>query len=385
MLQIPCGCRKNNPDAHRITQIELYRLDVTKERHFSHGTWKNRQHVILKVSAGDQSGWSETIASKNNPDLNLCEWGDFLKEIKGLTVSEAFTFLKDNRGRALWTKRELEFVEMALLDLSGRLQGKSAIELLGLTGREPIYGTFCVLEEDPALAEKQAQLALEQNLKTHIKVKLFGKEELDRKLIVTLRKVMGPEAYIIADPNRGYKSWQNLDELARILVNLYNSGVDACEDPATLTNEEWITLQQKVGNLALIPDYNLRPAWESVNSALPNMGKYYNFHPACMGSFFDMVQLGAKVKDWGHDVMIGDASLIGPACTAWQQIAIGMGAAWVEALEKPHESDVFLQCIISKATFQQQDGRFAMKPKPGFGLEVDEILLKKKSIAYCSL
>ena len=162
MLQIPCGCRKNNRDAHRITQIELYRLDVTKERHFSHGTWKNRQHVILKVSAGDQSGWSETIASKNNPDLNLCEWGDFLKEIKGLTVSEAFTFLKDNRGRALWTKRELEFVEMALLDLSGRLQGKSAIELLGLTGREPIYGTFCVLEEDPALAEKQAQLAYER-------------------------------------------------------------------------------------------------------------------------------------------------------------------------------------------------------------------------------
>jgi len=383
MLHIPIRCKKSDSEEIRISQIELYRLDVTKERHFSHGTWKNRQHVILKISAGNQMGWSEAIASKNTPDLDICKWGNFLEEIKGLTISEAFLYLKDSRNRKPWTKRELEFVEMALLDLSGRLQGKPAVELLGLTGKEPVYGTFCVLEEKPELAAKQAQLALEQNLKTHIKVKLFGKEELDRKLIKAVRKVVGPEAFVIADPNRGYKSWKNLDELARTLVNLYNSGIDACEDPSILSNEQWIILQQKVGDLALIPDSNLRPAWESVNTALPNMGEYYNFHPACMGNFFDMVKLGAKVKDWGHDVMIGDASLIGPACTAWQQIAIGLGASWVEALEKPQESETFLKCIVTKATYQQNDGRFAMKLKPGFGLEVDEKLLKEKAVAYC--
>ena len=39
--------------------------------------------------------------------------------------------------------------------------------------------------------------------------------------------------------------------------------------------------------------------------------------------------------------MIGDSSLIGAACTFWQQLAIGNEASWVEAMEKPRNKMLF--------------------------------------------
>jgi hypothetical protein len=83
--------------------------------------------------------------------------------------------------------------------------------------------------------------------------------------------------------------------------------------------------------------------------------------------------------------MIGDDSLIGPSCPVWQQIAVGVGAAWVEALEKPQESDVFPRAART-ATAQQPDGRFGVAElHPGFGTEVDEELLRSESAASCAL
>ena len=75
--------------------------------------------------------------------------------------------------------------------------------------------------------------------------------------------------------------------------------------------------------------------------------------------------------------MIGDASLVGPACSAWQQMAIGLGASWVEALEKKEDSEAYLECIVSKATYRDTNGNFTADLKPGFGLQIDEDKLRR--------
>jgi L-alanine-DL-glutamate epimerase-like enolase superfamily enzyme len=377
------SCHKKNMQ-EKIENIELFRFDVDVPRHFSFGTWHSRQHAILNISIGELSGWSERRASHNNPNLNISVWGSFLEELKGQTVSEAFEYIKNKRdGEGKWHWSMIEFVEMALLDLAGRLLKKPAIELLGLKSKGFVPGLFCILEEDPEKAKEQARLSLKHNLKTHIKVKIFGDENLDVRLVSSVRGIMGPSAYIVADANRGYKSWNNLDDLANKLLNLYDQGLNACEDPAQLTNKQWVTLQNKVGDLTLIPDYPMRPVWEAINNVLPGMGRIYNLHPASMGSFFDAVKMGHQIQKWGHNIMIGDDSLVGPACTAWQQIAIGLGASWVEALEKPKESHNFLPCVISQATYRDEDGRYGLKPDiPGFGLELDKAILKEKSKDY---
>ncbi|MDZ7722242.1 MAG: enolase C-terminal domain-like protein [candidate division KSB1 bacterium] len=207
---------------------------------------------------------------------------------------------------------------------------------------------------------------------------------LDQQVVEQVRKVMGPDAFILGDVNRGYTSFDSLDDLAVILRSLYDHGLDACEDPAELINRQWVELQEKVDGLALVPDRPTRTSWLALESLIPDMGRYYNMHPAGLGSIRHMIQVTEQIKQWGHGIMIGDASLIGPGCSAWQQIAIGVGASWVEAIEKPQESEVFLKAIISKSTFQKH-GLITMQPKPGFGLEVDDQFLRKMADDYCSL
>jgi L-alanine-DL-glutamate epimerase-like enolase superfamily enzyme len=370
----------------KITKIELFRYDINIPRYFSWGTWHNRQHLFIKITSGDFYGWTETPASKNNPNFNPTEWVTYLKQFKGLTIGDAQKLLASEQ--VLGTKRSLKMLEsldMGLLDLSGRLQKKSAVELLGLTGRNAVPGLYCILDKDEKKVREEAEKSIEQNLRHHMKFKMYGNETVDLKLLKTIRDVLGDDAVVISDVNKGYKKWQSLDELKSILDRFEQNGLDAIEDPANLKTNEWVKLQQMVGDLTLIPDAPMRPAWKGLKTITPGMGRIYNLHPSTMGSLTHTAQLAHKVKEIGAKVMIGDDSLVGPACSAWQQIAIGVDATWVEAIEKKEDSKIYLECLQSSATKKESNGYYSFKPAPGFGLEIDTDRLKIVSELYIEI
>ena len=380
LIYFPIQASVAAPRKNIIENIELFLFQVNKERYFSFGTYHNRQHIFIKIQSGDQIGWSEQNADRNNPDFDLEEYAGKIGEIKGKTIPEAFALLESNYGK--WDRGTVEVLEMALLDLKGRLEGVPAVELLGLKGRNPVPGLFCILEEDLEKVEKEAKQSLQDNFKTHIKLKIFGKEDLDVKLINKVREVMGPETYITADVNTGYKDWKDIAELTGIMKRLHQAGLNACEDPAELEIDQWIQLQSNLSEMSVIPDYIMRPAWVALEKVEKGMGNIYNLHPHSMGSIKYTIAMAGKIKEWGAKLMIGDASLIGPACTQWIQIAIGLEADWVEAIEKNEESDKYLPCVVSQATYRTPDGKMAMKRRPGFGLELDEKMLKKNADKY---
>lgn len=369
-----------------ITKIELFRYDINIPRYFSWGTWHNRQHLFIKISSGDFYGWTETPASKNNPDFQTTTWVTYLEQFKGLTLGEAQKLVASEQ--VIGSKRSLKMLEsldMGLLDLSGRIQNKSAVELLGLTGRNTVPGLYCILDKDENKVRAEAEKSIEQNLGHHMKFKMYGDETVDMKLLNTIRDVLGDEAVVISDVNKGYKKWQSLDELKSILNRFKDNGLDAIEDPAHLKTNQWIKLQDMVGELTLIPDAPMRPAWKGLETITKGMGHIYNLHPSTMGSLTHTAQLANKVKEIGAKVMIGDDSLVGPACSAWQQIAIGVNATWVEAIEKKEDSKLYLECLQSTATKKENNGYYSFKPEPGFGVELDTNRLKKISELYVEI
>lgn len=370
----------------KITKIEIFRYDINIPRYFSWGTWHNRQHLFIKISAGDFYGWTETPASKNNPDFKPTSWVKYLEKFKGLTLGEAQKLLASEQ--VLGSKRSLKMLEsldMGLLDLSGRLQNKSAVELLGLTGTNPVPGLYCILDKDEKKVREEAKKSIEQNLAHHMKFKMYGDEKVDLKLLKTIRDVLGDEAVVISDVNKGYKKWKSLDELKSILHRFKENGLNAIEDPAHLKTKQWIQLQEMVGDLTLIPDAPMRPAWKGISTMKKGMGHIYNLHPSTMGGLTHTAKLAHKVKEIGAKVMIGDDSLVGPACSAWQQIAIGLGATWVEAIEKKEDSKNYLDCIIKKSTQKDSNGYYSFKLTAGFGLELDTDQLKKISELYVEI
>ncbi|NMA84375.1 MAG: hypothetical protein GX962_11005 [Epulopiscium sp.] len=368
-----------------IDEIILYRYDSTVLRHFSFGTWRSRQHAFIKISAQGHHGWGENVISVNQEGVDLQRWGSNFQDLKGMTVSDAIAYIRTRLTD--WGDRRCEMGEMALIDLAGKIQGKAALELLGLETKAWIPGVYVILEDQPERARELTKQAFEQRLTSHVKLKLFGDLDLDLSLLKVLREELGSKTYLIGDVNCGYRmelSNDPLDEVAKAMMQLYQGGLDACEDPAMLTNQQWVDLQTKVDPLALIPDYAMRPASITMRTILPGMGQIYNIHPGCTGSILDTIRLGKKIKEIGGQLMIGDDSLLGPGCTGWQQIGIGLNADWVEALEKPGESDGFLHSVQQQATIRPIDSRIMIDKKlPGFGLEIDETLLK--NVCVCTV
>lgn len=370
----------------KINKIELFRYDVDIPRYFSWGTWYNRQHLFMKITSGDYYGWSEIPASLNNPDFYPTEWIEYLRDFMNLTIDQAYKLLHSQQVKGTKVKtKKLEFIEMALLDLSGRMQNKPAIELLHLNGNKPVPGLYCILDNDIEKVRREALESIEQKLSHHVKFKMYGIQQVDLTLLKTIRETIGESAYVISDVNAGYKEWKTLSELEAILNEFKENGLNAIEDPAKLTTDEWIKLQQLVGELSLIPDYPMRPSWEGLENMKPGMGKIYNLHPSTMGSFRLTALMANKIKEMGYQVMIGDDSLVGPACSAWQQIAVGAGASWVEAVEKKGDSKKYLTCILSSPTKLDEKGNIAYTSKPGFGLELDTKRLKEISTTYVDL
>ena len=356
----------------RIDDINLFLINVTKERNFSFGVWKNRQHIMINIKGGNHIGWGETKVSSNQPDFDLSDWSNEFRKLKGMKLGEAIEEVRNQFLIGNWKPIVTEGLLMTLYDLMGKIENKPTVKIWGLKGEDPVPAIFCILEKEKEMVLKQAQIAIDQNMHRYVKIKMFGDFELDKKNIIALRKFLGQDSFIIGDPNQGYNHVKDLKELSEIMVALNKAGMDGVEDPSDLSKEDLIYLQSYVGKLSIIPDKIMRPASKSINYFDDRMGNYFNLHPNCMGTFNEVNEISKVIRNSNKGIMIGDSSLIGAACTFWQQIAIGNQASWVEAMEKPQEQDAFLKCIEQKATHLNKQGKVEADFRPGFGLKVNE-------------
>lgn len=361
-----------------IDGADLYLINVSVPRHFSFGDWNSRQHLILRVRAGNIEGWGECVIGVDKPDIDLKKYADGMKFAVGKTPSRVLEEMRADRKILPWNPYEA--LNMALWDLRGKSEGRPSAELLGLRGDGAVNGMFCILENDPAKVAERAEAAKKGGFSECVKLKIFGDADSDCALISVLRKAMGPKCFIVADANCGYRGHADLRELAGVLSRLSKAGLDAVEDPAKLSDSEMVELQKlcRPFGLSLIPDANLRPAWRALAESPAGMGGFYNLHPGCMGDLYDMARLAEKISSSGAGIMIGDNSLIGPGCQIYQQIASAVSAAWCEALEKPEESTAFLDCLKSSPIVRLPGGKIAARRGvPGWGLEVDSEKLGK--------
>lgn len=363
-----------------VERIELYVFNVEVEQNFSFGTWNNRQQIFISIQSGVACGYGEEVLTVNDPDVSLEDWGNELAKLKGKTIPEAFAIVRENIN--IWQDSLSEIAEMALIDLVGRVMKVSALELLDLSGRDSIEGVYVILSHDIDDVEDKAKWAVEHKHDTFIKVKLFGDNDLDCAVISAVRKYAKEKTYLIGDVNGGYLPKTSTEpvsneEIARQLLRLHQAGLNACEDPAYFDNQRWVDLQKRVDTLALIPDYPMRPAGIVKENFVEGMGTIYNIHPGCTASILDAIELADCIKQSGAKLMIGDTSLIGVGCSIWQQLAIGLGADWVEATEKRLDSQVYYKVLVKKPTIIENSTITLEFPIYGFGVILDKEALKE--------
>ena len=361
----------------KIEQITLCYLQIDVKREFSYGSWPRRFHCVVELASQGKYGYGEIcIPETDVTPFSAEEYNNLYRDFAGLTFDGAYRKTVALRGS--YPNKVLESVEMALIDLQGKISGIPAVKLLGLDGNSAVPGLYCILQHSPEKLVESAQKFMARTRVTHVKLKLFGDNEHDCKLVKTLRRTVGKDCFIAGDVNHGYPG--DMDVLVPAMKALREAGLDACEDPADMPWTLWQELQKRVPDLHLIPDAPMRPAYDTLVTAQPCAGMIGNLHPDCMGSLIAAAELGKRLKKEEIPVMIGDDSLVAAGCTAWQQVACAIGAMWVEALEKPDEFSAFADCVKSSATYLDAGGKYAMTPGvPGFGLELDREKLRSIS------
>ncbi|MDD4849776.1 MAG: hypothetical protein PHO10_03650 [Gemmiger sp.] len=368
------------PIEGKITAIRFYLTNVWAEKHFSFGTWTSRQHVIVAIHGAGKQGFAESILSVNMPQASLEPWRAAAESVVGLEMGQALLAVRSRQG--IWQEQLVEMLEMALLDLCGKQVGQPANHLLGLTKGSPVCGVHVILSDNIEEVAQSAAWAQANGKAAYIKVKLFGKNELDCRVIAAVRQCCPRETtYLIGDVNCGYRpegAEVPLPQIEQALKNLWAAGLDACEDPAFLAMPEWVALQSAVKPLSLIPDYPLRPSRHAVESICQGMGEIYNIHPDSAGSILDAVVLAGRIRELGAGLMIGDDSLVGPSASIWQQVAWGLGARWVEATEKRNESDFYYRCVEKIAT-DSRVNPITVQLADGFGLQLNEEKLAQEA------
>lgn len=370
---------------HIITAVSAYSFRIEQQCDFSYGTSYHRYHAFIKIESEGSIGWSELHLSdvQNNSEFKTqlrC-----FEIFKGKTIEQAYAIVRDFFGK--WPYAFTEAIDFALIDLQGKLEKKTAHQILGLLGKTPVKGVYVILSRDLTVVEEKIKIAIKQSLTKFIKIKLYGENKLDCAIISLVRKYLPKEkTYLIGDVNTGYsKTCNSIEDIAENLARLYKAGLDACEDPATMNHSDWVQLQTMVKPLSLIPDYILRPSSLATKTLIAGMGDIYNIHPACTGSLFDAILLAKKIKSIGAKLMIGDASLIGCACHQWQAVAIGLGANWVEATEKLDVSNFYYDSIKNSCIIATPLGYELDESKYGFGTEFDEKKLKSYAKTYVQL
>lgn len=369
----------DSPSRSRIERIELYFINVDVRREFSGGSWPARYQCMVRVLIDGLEGWGELTLT--NLDVAVADAEKFCGRWIGHTLKSGLALCSTSMAGIPDMYKET--IEIALVDLLGRRDNKTALDVLQLSPFESIAGLDCILERNPTEAARKAA----GSATSLLKIKLFGDKALDTTIVRRVRESLPDGAFLVADVNEGYfrgrKSLSSTEtaELRDILLELRDIGLNACEDPAPVTLQELSHLQNSVPGLALIPDYRLRPAYNLYDVIDVNPEQIYNLHPHCMGSIVGTLLLAARIRVGGARVMIGDNSLIGAGCTAWQQIAGGIGAIWCEAVEKPLEySSSFTDCVVSAPVQRERNGQIVYQcDLPGFGLSVDSRKLARNS------
>lgn len=364
----------------RVDSIRLYLKNIEAVKRFSCATWTSRQDVIAAVSSGENTGFAECILSVNCPEASLEPWRTAVSCLLGLDAGRAA--LENRRHQGEWPEQLVEMMEIALVDLCGKLQGVPSNHLLGLQESKAVCGVHVILSDQMDEVAESAQWARQEGKAAYIKVKLFGDTRLDCEVIRTVRRYCSPEeTFLIGDVNCGYRpdarAGVSLEWIARQLDQLREAGLDACEDPAFQEIPEWVELQKRVAPLQLIPDYPMRGSRDSIKRICRGMGGIYNIHPDSAGSIIDAVILAGRIRELGAGLMVGDDSLVGPSASIWQQLASGLGARWVEATEKRRESDFYYRCVNDLATDSTHNPIF-IQWKKGFGINLDEARLARE-------
>ena len=256
-------------------------------------------------------------------------------------------------------------IEMACLDLSGKLLGVPVAELIGGAVRRQIPTKLVLPARPPATVVDMALDAVGLGASTlKVKVGVNLQEDLERVSVV--RGAVGDGVRLTVDANEGW----NEDEARAALPALAELQVAAIEQPLPRTANRQSALLREITSAAIVGDESIWILKDVLGAQKEGSFDTVSIYPGKCGGLRRCLQLARVALKLGMEVSFGSNLEMGIGAAA-----LAHAAAACPSLSEAMPADLigplyFESALLQDAGFTGWAGA-TLPPGPGLGVELD--------------
>jgi len=364
----------------RIDSVEAIAIDIPLRKNFGGSTYSVLKRCTIITRLRTDDGLVSEVYNGDNREQG--------SEIVRLIHDELFPLVKGMsifEGERIWEKmfalthasrdrktllEAISCVDCAVWDLVGKALGKSVCELIGgYRDRLPIISIGGYYMEGKTLADIGHEMESYRNAgMAGCKFKVGGlTPEEDAKRVDAARKAAGPDFILAVDANRGWTA-QDAIRFARLIeplnIRWFEEPCHWYDDAALMARVRQATRIPINAGQCEITSHGVRRLVDAGAVDLVN---------------FDVSE-GGGVTDWRRAAAICAASEVRMAHHEESQIAQHLLAAvahgtYVECFADPERDPVWQQMWVNRGAIR--NGTFEVSREPGFGIRLDEGMIRR--------
>jgi muconate cycloisomerase len=265
-------------------------------------------------------------------------------------------------------------LELALLDLAGRVEGRSAGAAIGPVVRHEVrYGAVVSAgstSEAVAICRKAREFGFED-----VKLKVGGRTDAEIELLRAVRDSIGPACSLRIDANG---AWPSPEDALRRLESMRDLDVAAAEEPLApgdLDGLAWLAARSPV---PIVADESLASVDDARRLAKRRACHVFNVRVSKLGGMRESARVVEIARDAGIDWMlgahVGESALLS---AAGRHVATRCrGGRWFEG----SYGTLLLEEDLGDAT-AGRGGVGAALTRPGLGVDVSSAVVARHSRA----
>ncbi len=356
----------------QITKIEAITVNLPFVTPFSISsyTWTCKEALLIKISAGELSGWGECVADPDpfySPETTVsCH--HIIKEFilpvlkPGMDFPEFEKEMKHIRGNMMAKAA----VENALLDLMAKIEGVPLYKMFGFEPKKIMSGISIGIKGSIDELLIAVQDAID---KKYHRVKMKIKKGKDIEWVEAVRNSY-PTLQLMVDANGDYA----IDD-AKHLAKLDKYGLTMIEQPLSYSDIYFHSKLQKSIETPLCLDESIHSLEDAITAVELGSCRIVNIKEGRVGGMAEAVRIAEYCHKNGIPVWSGgmDETGIGRAFNIHLQTA----PAFTIPGDTSETKLYFKEDIVTPPVTLDQDGYISIPEGSGIGVKVEEDMVKK--------
>ncbi|MFA5865751.1 MAG: mandelate racemase/muconate lactonizing enzyme family protein [Phycisphaerae bacterium] len=347
-----------------INRIELYRCEV--EVNFNYWFGKREKDTVLLacVQAAEAGGWGEYLNFFGQNSFSQLQ--EYAAGLLGKDAMRLNAVLPNGPDAPAPIR---ECLEIAVLDLVGKMSGLPVHTLLGGKKRDCVPGMPVIHLGTP---EDMAEKVRKWDYR-YFKVKVSCEPDRDVAIMEAIRKA-NPTCVLYVDFNCGYSDF---DQAAKMIREMKKLRVSVIEDPVDMNIglERYKELREAKTGVKLMIDARARSLESVFEIVKHEAADIINLHTSVQGGLFKALEKVAVARGAGIPCIVGSDGFIGISDAAYQSLAgviLDDGYPCEEVGGRIYHGT----CIVEDP-YLQKDGMIYLSDKPGLGVTVDSKKMEK--------